>query len=317
MQDTSEPKRVAFFLGKGGVGKTTLSSAFARGLAAIGRKTLIVSLDPAHNLGDVFNASLSDEPRSLEPGLDGVEINLPAWVKRYLDETRREMKANYSYLSTLNMDGFLNIMKYSPGTEEYAVLWAIEHIWCTYGTDYDTIVFDTPPTALSLRFLALPTISELWVAELSKLRAAILSKRSTLLKLNPEAPVANSCVDKADDRVYNKLDVVRKRLALLNEVFRKESFVSMVVNPDMLSLSEGVRIREELDRLGIPIAAVCMNKVGIPGGHDLGAPAALKGLPVFEYDLVPTGIRITENLEAVDVSKIIAHYSGTEIRSTR
>ncbi len=317
MQDKSTPKRVAFFLGKGGVGKTTLSSSFARGLASSGRKTLVVSLDPAHNLGDVFSTSLSDEPRPLAPNLDGVEINLPGWVKRYLDETRREMKANYSYQSVLNMDGFLNIMKYSPGTEEYAVLWAIEHIWCTYAAEYETIVFDTPPTALSLRFLALPTISELWVAELSKLRAAILSKRSTLLRLNPEAPVANSCVDKADDRVYGKLDVVRKRLVMLNEVFKNESFVAMVVNPDMLSLSEAVRIREELDRLGIPIAAVCMNKVGIPGGHDQGAPAALKGLPVFDYKLVPTGIRTTENLEAVDASQIIAHYSGTEIRSTR
>jgi arsenite-transporting ATPase len=311
-----QPKRVAFFLGKGGVGKTTLSSAFAKGLADSGSRTLIASLDPAHNLGDIFGTTLTDDPKRLLHNLDGLEINLAAWVKRYLDETRREMKANYSYQSALNLDGFLNVMKYSPGTEEYAVLWAIEHIWCNHAAVYDTIVFDTPPTALSLRFLALPTISELWVDELTKLRAAILSKRSTLLRLNPEAPVANSCVDKSEDRIYGKLDSIRKRLSMLNSVFKQESFVAVVVNPDMLSLSEAGRIREELDRLGIPIAAVCMNKVGIPGGHDQGPGAAISGLPVFEYNLVDTGIRRLDNLNSVNARAIIDFYRGSTARRT-
>lgn len=302
--------KAVFFLGKGGVGKTTLSSSFARGLSLAGRKVLVVSLDPAHNLGDVFDTELGDEIRPINERLDGMEVNLAAWVKRYLDETRREMKAYYSYQSTLNLDGFLNVMKYSPGTEEYAVLWAIEHIWCKHAPGYDTVVFDTPPTALSLRFLALPTISELWVAELTKLRESILKKRSTLLRLNPEAPVASSCVDKDDDRIYGKLDSIHRRLALLNEVFRGQSFVSMVVNPDNLSLSEAVRIREELERLRIPVAAVCMNKLGLPGGHQEGPAAALRGLPVFEYPLVQAGIRQAGHLSAVDASRLITHYLG-------
>jgi arsenite-transporting ATPase len=311
MNTQNPTKRAAFFLGKGGVGKTTLSSAFARELAKRGRKTLIVSLDPAHNLGDVFERGLVDEPQHIAPNLDGAEIDLAAWVARYLDETKREIKANYSYQSVLNMDGFLNIMKYSPGTEEYAVLWAIEHIWCGVGAHYDSVVFDTPPTALSLRFLALPTISELWVAELTKLRASILSKRSTLLKLNPEAPVANSCVDKSEDRVYGKLDAIQKRLGLLNEVFKKESFVAVVVNPDILSMSEAGKIREELERLGIPIGAICRNKVGIPGGHAEGPTKVLRDLPVFDYQLVSNGIRELKTLDELDIERIADHYLHT------
>jgi arsenite-transporting ATPase len=311
MSTNKLPAKAVFFLGKGGVGKTTLSSSFASGLSMAGRKVLVVSLDPAHNLGDVFDTKLADEIRPISQNLDGLEVDLAAWVKRYLDETKREMKANYSYQSALNLDGFLNVMKYSPGTEEYAVLWAIEHIWCTHAATYDTVVFDTPPTALSLRFLALPTISELWVSELSKLRESILKKRSTLLRLNPEAPVANSCVDKADDRIYGKLDSIRRRLALLNEVFRGQSFVCMVVNPDNLSLSEAVRIREELARLRIPIEAVCMNKLGLPGGHADGPEAALRGLPIFDYPLVQDGIRQAGHLSAVDASRLIHYYLGT------
>ena len=118
----------AFFLGKGGVGKTTLSAAFSLSLARSGKKVLIASLDPAHNLGDVYRTELKDTPVTVEPNLDALEVDLAAWVDKYLDESRRELKTTYSYAGTLNLDSFFDIMKYSPGTEEYAVLWAIEHI---------------------------------------------------------------------------------------------------------------------------------------------------------------------------------------------
>ena len=149
----------AFFLGKGGVGKTTLSSSFALNLARKGKKVLIASLDPAHNLGDALECSLNGEPKTVEKNLDALEINLSFWVEKYLKESRDQLKSNYSYNLTLNLDSFFNILKYSPGTEEYAVLWAIEDIHCRLGPLYDVVVFDTPPTALSLRFLSLPAIS--------------------------------------------------------------------------------------------------------------------------------------------------------------
>lgn len=309
----SQIKRAAFFLGKGGVGKTTLSASFALDAADRGRKTLIVSLDPAHNLGDVLGARLGGEPLNVRPNLDAAEVDLPTWVKRYLDDTRREIKANYSYQSALNLDGFLNIMKYAPGTEEYAVLWAIEHVWCDLGGLYDTVVFDTPPTALSLRFLALPTISELWVAELSKLRASILKKRTTLLKLNPDAVVGASCVDPEDDKVYGRLSAVKQRLAVLNALFRDESFLALVINPDQLSRAEGARIREELDRLRIPISAVCMNKIGLPGSVDDGPGPALKGLPVFRYALGTANGTDTEKPSGLDLGDLVDHYTGGSI----
>ena len=84
-------KKLAFFLGKGGVGKTTISSSVASQISREGRKVLIVSLDPAHNLGDVFGARLTDARTSLGPRLDGIEIDLAAWVSRYLKESREEI----------------------------------------------------------------------------------------------------------------------------------------------------------------------------------------------------------------------------------
>ncbi|MCE1207531.1 MAG: ArsA family ATPase, partial [Spirochaetia bacterium] len=241
-------KNTAFFLGKGGVGKTTLSSAFALELARSGKRVLIASLDPAHNLGDTLYTKLNGQPRAVEKNLDALEVDLSEWVEKYLEESRQQLKENYSYNMALNLDSFFSILKYSPGTEEYAVLWAIEDVHCRLAPDYDIVVFDTPPTALSVRFLSLPFISGLWVAELSKLRERILEKRQTITRLNPESPVAASCVDKEDDKVYGKLTNIRQRLSALATLFSKHSFMSVIVNPDDLSVYEATRIKDELQR---------------------------------------------------------------------
>lgn len=305
-------RSTAFFLGKGGVGKTTLSSAFAVSIARSGKKVLIASLDPAHNLGDALGVRLGGEPREVEPRLFALEVDLAAWVDKYLEESRDQLKSTYSYNLTLNMDSFFSILKYSPGTEEYAVLWAIEDIHCRLAPDYDLVVFDTPPTALSLRFLSLPAISGLWVAELTKLRERILERRQTITRLNPESPVASSCVDKDDDKVYGKLGSIRKRLAALDHLFSKESFISVIVNPDELSVYEALRIKEELTRLKIPISAVCVNKQGVSDAA-WRQSKELEGLPQFHFDFTRDGISSREDLSGIGVEALASHYLGKGI----
>jgi arsenite-transporting ATPase len=297
----------AFFLGKGGVGKTTISSAFALNLARSGKKVLIASLDPAHNLGDTLYAPLKGEPRKVEQNLDALEVDLTYWVDKYLTESRDQLKATYSYNLTLNMDSFFNILKYSPGTEEYAVLWAIEDIHCRLASQYDFVVFDTPPTALTLRFLSLPTISGLWVAELTKLRERILSRRQTITRLNPESPVAASCVDKNNDKVYGKLGSIRSRLAALEALFSKQSFLFVIINPDELSVLEALRIKDELTRLGIPLSAICLNKQGVSDAA-WKQTRELSHLPQFVYDFSREGIRSRNDLFAIGAESLMRYF---------
>lgn len=299
--------RTAFFLGKGGVGKTTLSSAFALALARGGAKVLVASLDPAHNLGDALAARLTGDVKNIEPNLDALEVDLGYWVDTYLEASRNQLKANYSYNVTLNLDSFFNILKYSPGTEEYAVLWAIEDIHCRLGPLYDVVVLDTPPTALSLRFLALPTLSGLWVRELSSLRERILSRRQTITKLNPHSPVAESCVDKDDDKVYGSLKNIGGRLRAMEHLFAHESFLSVIVNPDELSVSEALRIQDELDRLGIPLSAVCVNKQGV-SDMKWQQHALLSKYPQFVFDFKRGGIRSREELRGVAVDGLARYF---------
>ncbi|MBU0928581.1 MAG: ArsA family ATPase [Spirochaetes bacterium] len=305
----------AFFLGKGGVGKTTLSAAFALDLARSGKRVLIASLDPAHNLGDVYGVALGDRPTGVERGLDALEVDLGAWVDRYLEESRSELKATYAYAGTLNLDRFFDIMKYSPGTEEYAVLWAIEHIHCELSAEYDVVVFDTPPTALSLRFLAMPAISRLWIAELSKLRERILEKRQSITRINPASPVASSCVDKADDKVYGRLGAIRERLAGLQGLFGKESYVAVVINPDQLSVSEALRIKEELDRIEVPLSGLCVNKRGVSAA-EWSLDSRLSETPAFDFDFLPGGLRDREDLRTIDCGSLVADFMATAPEGT-
>ena len=299
--------RLVFFLGKGGVGKTTLSSATAYALSRQGKRVLIASLDPAHNLGDVFGIRLRNEPMPMAEGLDGIEVDVAEWVTRYLDESRREIKATYAYNMSLNLDSLLDILKYAPGTEEYAVLWAIEHVQQAYAGAYDTIVFDTPPTALALRFLAMPSLSILWMQALAKLRGQILAKRQTLLKVNPTAPVLKGATDKREDRVYGKLTSIQRRLHSLHDLFTRDSYLTVVMNPDELSLAESLRIREELDRLGLRLRSVCLNKAVPAAAIPNGLAEQFKDFPIFTSDLRSGGIQGKEGLAQVDVAGLVQH----------
>jgi arsenite-transporting ATPase len=238
-------------------------------------------------------------------------LDVAHWVARYLDESRIEIKANFAYSMSLNLDSFLDILKYAPGTEEYAVLWGIEHIHQTYASAYDTIVFDTPPTALALRFLAMPSLSILWTQALANMRAQILAKRQTVLKVNPAASVLKGATDKREDRVYGKLTSIQKRLHQLHDLFMRDSYLTVVMNPDELSLAESLRIREELDRLGLTLRSVCLNKAAPAAATPGELSGRFKGVPIFASDLKPEGVQGQPGLAQVDVSGLVRHLCAS------
>src|SRR5260221_11786583 len=74
--------RIILYLGKGGVGKTTVAAATAVRSALLGKRTLVVSTDLAHSLADCLNTQLASDPRPLSPNLWAQEVNV-------LDEMRR------------------------------------------------------------------------------------------------------------------------------------------------------------------------------------------------------------------------------------
>lgn len=262
--------RLVYSIGKGGVGKTTCAAALAVQSSRRGR-TLVVSLDPAHNLGDVLEARLTNTPAELAPNLWASEIDMEAAISRYLKESADRLKQMYYYLKVINIEGYLDALKLSPGIEEYATLQAMEELIRDAERRFDVLVFDTPPTGLTLRVLALPRVSLIWGQRLSRLRREILDKRRTVNRIQGERKFVidgtehRLATDEKDDAVMQELNDYVVRMAALESLQSDSSrcCVMPVMNADRLSLFETKRAFAALDGLGMPIGPIIVNKVGL------------------------------------------------------
>jgi arsenite-transporting ATPase len=249
--------RVLFFVGKGGVGKSTNSSLFALKLARRGKRVLLNSIDPAHNLHDIFLTSLGAKPKLVAPGLEVMETDLDRWVKKYLKDTERDFRSVYKYQEAFNLQRYFKTLKYSPGLEEYAVLLALMDTLRRFA-DRDYIVFDTPPTALTLKFLALPDVSLLWLQELSQFRQLILDKEQIITRIQQGRKQEIRERDPILGKIAALVDMYRGMSELLKDTATTRTF--LVLNPDELSLAESQLIWKEMTNLGMKIPFVILNK---------------------------------------------------------
>jgi arsenite/tail-anchored protein-transporting ATPase len=261
--------KVLFYTGKGGVGKSTMAASAAWQLSQKSR-VLIVSLDPAHNLGDIFCVSLNGREKRMNDRLLLREVDLHKLSRDYLEREIGVLTRTYSYLQALNLDRYFSILKYSPGIEEYALLTSIEETIRKDGTNFDTIIFDTPPTGLTLRFLALPQITITWIDRLAQIRRQILDKRHTIQKIRGPATEEEKkqeiklAFDEKDDPVLNRLMALKDNYESLTRILQgPDCGVVLVFNPDMLSLRESERLVEGLRDINLPLRLLIQNKVSV------------------------------------------------------
>lgn len=259
--------RVLFFTGKGGVGKSTLSAATAWQLSQQHR-VLIVSLDPAHNLGDVFGVTLNHRKHRFNERLQLQEVDLARQSRAYLQREIDVMSDTYRYMQAINLEQYFSVLKYSPGLEEYTLLTAVEETIRAEADAVDYLVFDTPPTGLTLRLLALPSITLTWLERLIALRRQILRKRYTIRKIKgPPEPGEESgevrlAYDEGEDKVLERLLAMQARYEHLNTSLQGEDAgVALVFNPDALSFRETERLITGLRELAMPVRLLLCNKV--------------------------------------------------------
>lgn len=271
MRDYLVPKegfRVLFFIGKGGVGKTTSSAAVSVALAKKGYKTLIVSIDPAHNLGDVFEVKLNDKPKEIAENLYAMELDMEKLIKAYLKHLEENLKHMYRYLTVINLEKYFEVLSFSPGIEEYATLEAIREI-LQKGDEWDVIVFDTPPTGLTLRVLALPEIALIWTEKLIEIRKKILEKRRAIENIQGERKFVIEGEEyklpskEEEDPVMKELKQYKAEINFVRNVVTnpKKTSVVAVMNPEMLPLYETERAYKALRKFKIPFNLVIVNKV--------------------------------------------------------
>ncbi len=243
-----------FFIGKGGVGKSTTSAVTAISLADSGQDTLLVSMDPAHNQCDIFERVFSEKPFQIAERLAIKEVDTDYWIAKYLRETQAHIKRTYAYESAFNLQKYFKVLQFSPGLEEYALLLAFENI-LQVSDDKDVIIFDMAPTALTLRFFSLPFITLIWLEELLQLRKKIYEKKEIISKIK----VGKRQIEQ--DKVKAKLEGMILNFTHLRDHFRsRDTRVHLVMNTDRLSFAEAFRIKRKLADIAIRVDTVIVNK---------------------------------------------------------
>jgi len=245
-----------FYLGKGGVGKSTSAALNSLFLSQKGFDVLLVSLDPAHNQSDIFQKALSDRPKNIAPHLEAIEIDQDHWIKRYLADVQEQIRRTYCYLTSFNLEKYFKVIKHSPGLEEYALILAFQEINRKF-SNTDVLVFDMAPTALSLKFFNLPVLSLIWTNHLLALRKEIIKKRELITKIKIMKKEIET--DKALSRIEQSI----KEYTALKQLFEnpKLTKINLVLNPDLLSLAESKRILEGLEAINVPLSQVIINKM--------------------------------------------------------
>lgn len=247
-------QRLYFFIGKGGVGKSTTAAVTSVQLSRSSHDVLLVSMDPAHNQSDIFQQNFSEKPSQVSNNLAVKEVNVDYWIEKYLKETEKTIKQTYSYESAFNLQNYFNVLQFSPGLEEYALLSAFENIIHNNG-NMDVIIFDMAPTALTLRFFSLPFITLIWLEELLQLRERIFAKKEIISKIK----IGKKEIEQ--DKVKEKLKLLIKNYEHLREHFISDTTqINLVMNDDRLSFSEAFRIKQKLMDIGMKINTVVINK---------------------------------------------------------
>jgi arsenite-transporting ATPase len=248
-------QKILFFLGKGGVGKSTTSTLTAIEESLAGKKVLLSSMDPAHNLRDLFEREITQEPVKINDKLFVSEINLDYWVEEYLKDVEKQLAKSYAYLTALSLEKSFEIIRYSPGIEEYALLRAFRFYVKKY-EDYDELIFDMPPTGLTLKFLSLPKLSQVWLEKLVDLRNEIIKKKEIITRIH----FGNITIER--DELLNKLNKQLNEYDEIRKIIEDENHTQLVLvlNQDKLSFAESNLIIEKLKVADLNVKKVFVNK---------------------------------------------------------
>jgi arsenite-transporting ATPase len=250
--------RILLFSGKGGVGKTSLAAATGLRLAAVGHRTLVMGVDPAHSLGDAFDLRTelftreTADPFRIADRLDIQEVNIQTEIRRHWQEVSTYVT---SILRTTGIgDVEAEELAILPGMEELSALMYVNE----YARDgrYDVIVLDCAPTAESLRFVSMPTTLEWYMRHIFPIQRAVL--RAVRPLANRVAPF-----ELPSDSYFGNVKRLFERLAGVQPMLEDPSITSvrLVTNPERVVLRETQRAFVYFSLHGLTVDTVIVNRV--------------------------------------------------------
>jgi arsenite-transporting ATPase len=251
MEATS--KKVVFFGGKGGVGKSTSSAAFALSNARKGRKTLLVSTDPAHNTGDIFGKEIGGRIKKVGENLWAYEVDSEQESKRYIQSVKDNLKDLVKPKMKEEVYRQIDMASSIPGADEAALFDRIVSLILDESKTYDTIVFDTAPTGHTIRLLTLPELMGVWID-------GMLGRREKFKKDYSQWLGDGEVVD---DPIYDILSKRKQRFATVRGILldsTQTGFV-FVLNPERLPIVETKKAIHQLSHHDLIVGTLVVNKV--------------------------------------------------------
>lgn len=258
LEDTHELPRVIIYSGKGGTGKTTVSSSTAVSLSRKGKRVLIMSSDPAHSLSDVFNVSLSrTDPVKIEENLYGLEVDTIYELKKNMSGFQKFVADSYKNQGVDS--GMASELTTQPGLDE---IFALNRLLDeAYSGKWDAIILDTSPTGNTLRLLAYPEI--IIGGNMGKQFFKLYKNMSAIAK-----PFNSNSIP--DQEFFNEVNMLLKQMEDINKfILRPEISFRLVLNPEKLSILETKRAYTFVHLYGLNIDSIVINKI-LPTSNTVG-----------------------------------------------
>ncbi len=277
--------RILLYTGKGGVGKTSVAAATALLCADRGVRTLVVSTDIAHSLGDALDVAVGAVPTQITDNLWAHEPDVFFNISRYWQTIQ-------SYFASLFSWGGLDEvmaeeMTILPGMDELGnLLWIGDH--ADQGT-YDLIVVDAAPTGETLRLLSLPEASRWWIEKIAPIGRRVQKLGGPVLRRIVGVPMPSDAVYESAEHLLDRLQYVHGLLADPNS-----ASVRLVLGLERVSIQEAQRSFTYFHLYGYPTDLIVANRVlppGVGSYFDAWREAQARYLPMVEEQFAPVPVR--------------------------
>jgi arsenite-transporting ATPase len=244
--------RIILYTGKGGVGKTSIAAATALKSARGGSKTLVVSTDAAHSLGDSFDRKLSPEPIEIEKNLWAQEIDAIHEVEQGWGKVQQYLTALFTAKTVRDIT--TEELTVFPGMEDLVSLLRILNYYKE--KTYDVIIIDCAPTGETLALLSFPEMLRWWMEKLFPVKRKAVKVVRPVVEPLLGIPLPPDSVMGEIETIYSQLDEMKQILS-----DRGVTSIRIVVNPEKMVIKEAQRSFTYLNIYDFNVDAVIVNRV--------------------------------------------------------
>jgi arsenite-transporting ATPase len=249
--DVEKSMRIILYLGKGGVGKTTVAAATALRSAKLGYKTLVASTDIAHSLADSLDTTLGAIPEEVAPNLWAQEISVVADIHNYWSTLQTFVSGIISDRSGDINNVIADELSAFPGMDEIVSLLHINK----QATErhFDRVIIDAAPTGETIRLLTMPDTFRWYAGHINRAQGGVIK----LLR-----PFAGRLLQGPADvlEALSKLDQATEKLrATLSNP--EISSYRVVLQPEKMVIREAERAISYLGLFNYPVDGIVINRV--------------------------------------------------------